>query len=114
MKLYFCSLQIPQIFYALQTSVQAVLLGAVVDTDWTTQGVSSKSRIETWPLGLPENSQVPDGKNASLAGDGRYLYLHGSFGLIKIGTGYGNTKKVHNTNFFEYCNLTAPLPPFFA
>lgn len=88
--------QIPQIFYNLQSSVQAVLLGAVVEANWTTQGVPSKSRIESWPLPLPPTisegmagSSVP-----SLAGDGQYLYIHGAFGLIKVGTGYKNTIKV--------------------
>lgn len=77
--------------------MQAVLVGAMVETDWTIQGVPSKSRIETWPLSLPvlaENSDSSASLVPSLAGDGCYLYAHGSFGLLKIGTGYGRTIKV--------------------
>lgn len=73
--------------------MQAVLLGAVVEADWITQGVPSKSRIETWSLPLPDGSEAGTGVS-SLAGDGRYLYAHGTFGLMKVGTGYSNTKRV--------------------
>ena len=75
--------------------MQAVLLGSVVEIDWTSQGVPSKSQIEAWPLSFPLD--LKDGGEEiepSLVGDGRYLYVHGKFGLMKVGTGYGNTKKV--------------------
>ena len=88
-------LQIPQIVYSLQKSVQAVLLGGVVESDWTNQGVPSKSLIETWSLA----SEVPIMSTSgsvqhSITGDGNYLFLHGSFGLLKIGSGYGNKERV--------------------
>ncbi len=85
--------QIPEIFYMLQSSVQAVLLGAVVETNWNRQGVLSKSLVEQWPLTVVSGE---GGANvaSSMASDGQYLYLHGSFGLMKIGSGYGNTTKV--------------------
>ena len=87
--------QIPQIFYNLQTSVQAVLLGTVVETDWLTQGIPSKSKIESWPLPLPSGDR-PDSDPVvpCLTGDGKYLYVHGAFGLMKVGTGYKNTIRV--------------------
>ena len=89
-------LQIPHIFFELQTSVQAVLLGAVMETDWSSQGVPAKSLIEQWSISLPNDSPVPPAKagEAAIAGDGQYLYVHGPFGLLKVGSGYGNTKKV--------------------
>lgn len=92
--------QIPQIFYALQGSVQAVLLGEVVETNWNCQGVPAKSIVELWPLNHPTGGEGGEGRReegtraAALASDGQYLYLHGSFGLLKVGSGYGNTKKV--------------------
>ncbi len=72
--------------------MQAVLLGAVVEINWNVQGVLSKSLVERWPLDVAsgETKAAP----SALASDGQYLYLHGSFGLVKVGSGYGNTKKV--------------------
>ena len=92
-------LQIPQIFYQLQSSVQAVLIGAVVEMDWNAQGIPSKSQLESWPLSLPASSSESSSSSSStsvpcLTGDGHYLYLHGHFGLLKVGTGYGRTIKV--------------------
>ena len=89
-------MQIPQIFFELQTSVQAVLLGAVMETDWSSQGVPDKSLVEQWSISLPCDSSVPSAKDnkAAIASDGQYLYVHGPFGLLKVGSGYGNTKKV--------------------
>ena len=87
-------LQIPQIFYDLQTSVQAVLIGAIVETDWSSQGVPAKSLVEQWPISLPDGSSVSPEGGAAIASDGQYLYVHGPFGLLKVGTGYSNTKKV--------------------
>ena len=103
--IFFCQLslnylQIPQIFFELQTSVQAVLLGAVMETDWSTQGVPVKSLAEEWSISLPDGlptttpSDKEDSEVAAIAGDGQYLYVHGPFGLLKVGSGYGDTKKV--------------------
>lgn len=71
--------------------MQAVLLGAVVETNWFEQGVTAASFMESWPLEGGEG--VEDG-GAALASDGQFLYLHGQFGLRKIGSGYSNTRKV--------------------
>ena len=87
------SLQIPEIFNMLQTCVQAVLLGGMVaDMDWSSKGILGKSCVEEWPLEgwSPQEKGVASG----MASDGLYLYLHGSHGLVKVGSGYGNTKKV--------------------
>lgn len=101
--LFICSpsFQIPQIFHSLQGSVQAVLLGGVVESDWTNQGVPARSMIESWPLQLnsdPKNTSNDGSVRPCITGDGRYLYLHGSCGLLKIGTGYGNTERVRYFN----------------
>ena len=80
--------------------MQAVLLGEVVETNWNCQGVPAKSIVELWPLNHPTGGEGGEGRGeegtraAALASDGQYLYLHGSFGLLKVGSGYGNTKKV--------------------
>lgn len=77
--------------------MQAVLLGAVLETDWTLQGVPANSKVETWTLSLPSPSgskSTSDKRGVSLTGDGHFLYLHGYFGLLKLGTGFGNTVKV--------------------
>lgn len=91
-------MQIPQIFFELQTSVQAVLLGAVMETDWSSQGVPVKSLVEQWSISLPSDSVRPSSTikadKAAIASDGQYLYVHGPFGLLKVGSGYSNTKKV--------------------
>ena len=94
------TLQIPQIFYSLQDSVKAVLLGSVVVTDWFEKGVPANSLVEEWKLGGVE------GGGAAVACDGRFLYLHGSFGLAKVGNGYGNTQKVCDCSVYSgICTL---------
>ena len=76
--------------HSLQTSVQAVLLGGIYDVDWLLKGVPSKSLVDTWPP-LTADKAGPAG---SITSDGRFLYLHGPFGLQKVGSGFGNTIKV--------------------
>ena len=85
-------LQIPEIFNMLQASVQAVLLGGTVaDMDWSNRGILTKSCVEQWPLKGWEGKK---GEVSRMASDGLHLYLHGAHGLVKLGSGYGNTKKV--------------------
>ena len=88
-------LQIPQIFYSLQDSVKAVLLGSVVEADWYDKGVPGKSLVEEWRLDLPAGKEGGEEGGMAVASDGQYLYVHGPFGLAKVGSGYGNTQKVH-------------------
>ena len=78
--------------------MQAVLLGAVVETNWSKQGVLAKSFVEQWSFddGLEGTLDGATKVASSLASDGQYLYIHGSFGLVKVGSGYGNSKKVWN------------------
>lgn len=92
------SVQIPQIFYSLQDSVKAVLLGCVAVADWFEKGVPIKSFVEEWTVNIPSEGapKEEEGRrsSAAVASDGRFLYIHGSFGLAKVGSGYGNTQKV--------------------
>lgn len=64
-----------------------------METNWNAQGVLSKSLVEQWPLSVTRAEGEAE-VASSVASDGQYLYLHGSFGLVKVGSGYGNTKKV--------------------
>ena len=91
--------QIPQIFYSLQDSVKAVLLGCVTVADWFEKGVPAKSFVEEWTISVPleeggEREEEGGRGGAAVACDGRFLYIHGSFGLAKVGSGYGNTQRV--------------------
>ena len=103
------ALQIPQIFYSLQDSVKAVLLGSVAVADWFEKGVPAKSFVEQWTLSIPtDEGRKEEGGGrggAAVACDGRFLYVHGSFGLAKVGSGYGNTQKVL-IRFFFNINMT--------
>ena len=59
-----------------------------METNWNSHGVLAKSLVESWTL-------KPAGEGGvAMASDGQYLYVHGPFGLCKVGSGYGNTKKV--------------------
>lgn len=104
-----CDFQIPQIFYSLQDSVKAVLLGSVVEANWYETGVPSKSLVEEWHLNIPlqEGKEGEGGGGGmAVASDGHFLYVHGPFGLAKVGSGYGNTQKVntHTCVYMYMCN----------
>ena len=87
--------------HCLQMSVQAVLLRGVCEVDWLLKGVPSKSLVDTWlPLAADQS-----GPAQSITSDGRFLYLHGSFGLQKVGSGFGNTVKVRGM----FVSLFGPL-----
>lgn len=105
--------QIPQIFYSLQDSVKAVLLGCVATADWFEKGVPTKSFVEEWTpsqLGSNEDGREGGGGGGSggpaVVSNGQYLYIHGSFGLAKVGSGYGNTQKVLYTYIVFHKMLT--------
>ena len=78
--------------------MQAVLLGGVFDADWYKRGVPRRSVTDQWIVdaALKSASSTSSGPIGSVASDGRFLYLHGSFGLLKIGSGYGTTVKVRS------------------
>ena len=97
---WLCVFQIPRCLTSLQQSIQAVLVGRVQMPDWLTHGIPREARFMSAHLlsdiRPSDCSAVPDnGDSESLASDGKYLYLHGAnFGLLKIGSGYGNTVMV--------------------
>ena len=68
------------------------MLGTLTESDWIQKGVLKKSLTDSWALGQPV--AVGDGPDASIATDSSYLYVHGPFGLLKVGLGYGSTVKV--------------------
>ena len=87
--------QVPDILKSLQVSVQAVLLRSLSETDWIHHGVTNKSLVDSWPLASSFVQAIDrDSPAAAIATDSKFLYIHGSFGLLKIGSGYGSTKKV--------------------
>lgn len=73
--------------------MKAVLLGSVVEANWYETGVPSKSLVEEWHLNIP-SGEGEGGAGMAVASDGHFLYVHGPFGLAKVGSGYGNTQKV--------------------
>ena len=56
--------------------------------------MASKSLVDKWPLPLAKPSHSPSSLIGSITSDARHLYVHGQFGLMKVGSGYGNTIKV--------------------
>ncbi|XP_011407139.1 PREDICTED: E3 ubiquitin-protein ligase MYCBP2-like, partial [Amphimedon queenslandica] len=86
-------LKVPDILRSLQVSVKAVLIGSPYDTDWFDQGIQTKSLVDKWPLPGLDHKPPSSSLVGSIATDSKYLYVHGSFGLMKIGSGYGNTIK---------------------
>ena len=80
-----------------------------MEANWLEKGVPAKSLVEDWTVNLPLEEGKREGGGGgggegeeeegermagAVASDGQYLYLHGPFGLAKVGSGYGNTKKV--------------------
>ena len=77
-----------------------------METDWSSQGVPVKSLVEQWSISLPGDSAImpsTEANKAAIASDGQYLYVHGAFSLLKVGSGYGNTKKVCVCVCMHYC-----------
>ncbi|KAK1123908.1 hypothetical protein K0M31_006938 [Melipona bicolor] len=85
------NIQMPCVLTSLQRSVQAVLLGKLARPDWITYGVPKCAKIYTCILKLRNeiNNIILNGR--SFVSDGKYLYLHTSKGLFKIGNGHGGT-----------------------
>ncbi|KAK9309341.1 hypothetical protein QLX08_000965 [Tetragonisca angustula] len=98
------NIQMPCVLTSLQRSVQAVLLGKLARPDWITYGVPKCAKIYTCTLKLPNeiNNIILNGR--SFVSDGKYLYLHTSRGLLKIGNGHGGTiwghVYVHKADFY--------------
>ena len=85
--------------------MKAALLGTVVEADWYEKGIPSKWLVESWSLNfsLREEKQGMAGKDCgtAVASDGKYLYVHGPFGLAKVGSGFSNTEKVGDEKMGE-------------
>ncbi|CAL1686165.1 unnamed protein product [Lasius platythorax] len=98
------NIQMPCVLTSLQRSVHAVLLGKLVRPDWITYGVPKCSKIYTSMLKLPNEMNNMVLNERSFVSDGKYLYLHTSRGLLKIGSGHGGTIwghiYVHKADFY--------------
>uniref|UniRef100_T1JCF5 RCR-type E3 ubiquitin transferase n=1 Tax=Strigamia maritima TaxID=126957 RepID=T1JCF5_STRMM len=90
-KLSLEEIEMPNILTSLQRSVHAVLLGKSFRPNWMMHGILKKCLIDSFPIRIFD--EVKDLANSAIASDGRFLYIHTSNGLYKIGTGYGNTIK---------------------
>jgi hypothetical protein len=80
---------------ALQRSIHALLIGRTSVPDWLTHGVPQGALVATATVSVdlrPSRAVGEQVNGMSLASDGCYLYLHGmGHGLVKIGSGFGNT-----------------------
>ncbi|XP_076385847.1 MYC binding protein highwire isoform X12 [Megachile rotundata] len=98
------NIQMPCVLTSLQRSVQAVLLGKLIRPDWITYGVPKSSKIYTSTLKLPNEINNITLNGRSFVSDGKYLYLHTSRGLLKIGSGHGGTiwghLYIHKADFY--------------
>ena len=92
-----CYSQIPAILTSLQRSVHAVLLGKTQPPDWLTRGIPEKAKVDSTVI--EELGIVTEAGRSTVASDGKFLYVHNSQGLHKIGTGFGNTMKVKTCHF---------------
>lgn len=94
----------PCVLTALQRSVHSVLLGKLARPDWITHGVPKSSKINMATLKLPNEMSNVVLNGRSFVSDGKYLYLHTSRGLLKIGSGHGGTiwghLYAHKTDFY--------------
>lgn len=110
----------PCVLTSLQRSVHAVLLGKLMRPDWITYGVPKCSKIYTSMLKLPNEMNNMILNERSFVSDGKYLYLHTSRGLLKIGSGHSGTIwghiYVHKADFYPteigwlgYANVSCTL-----
>lgn len=81
----------PFVLTSLQRSVHAVLLGKLVCPDWITHGIPRSSKVHSSVLKLPNELSNLSLNGRSFVSDGKYLYLHTNYGLLKIGNGHGGT-----------------------
>ncbi|RZF32322.1 hypothetical protein LSTR_LSTR001786 [Laodelphax striatellus] len=88
------NIAMPTVLASLQRSVHGVLLGKTIRPDWMTCGTPKSCLLMTYKVKIP----IDEGagyRNKALASDGKFLYLHNSHGLFKIGSGYGGSIKGH-------------------
>ncbi|VVC90679.1 unnamed protein product, partial [Leptidea sinapis] len=90
-------LQVPVNLTVLQKSVQQEVLGAPSRYFWLDYGVPHQCLVNSFPVDLPP--QLLSGSQElvirSFVSDGSYLFIFTSKGLVKIGSGYGNTIRQH-------------------
>lgn len=88
--------QIPCNVTTLQRSVQSVLVGAPARNQWLTMGVPQQALAGSFPVELPPPlAGAGELVVRALASDGCFLYVFTSKGLLKIGSGYGDTIRQH-------------------
>ena len=59
--------------------------------NWNEHGVQANSMVDSWNI---EGLSLPTDGQSAIASDGQWLYVHCAAGLLKLGSGYGGTKKV--------------------
>ncbi|XP_047524361.1 E3 ubiquitin-protein ligase MYCBP2 isoform X3 [Pieris napi] len=90
-------IQVPINLTMLQRSVQSIILGSPSRNLWLDYGVPHQCLVNSFPVDLP--AQLITGSQElvirSLVSDGCFLYVFTSRGLLKIGSGYGNSIRQH-------------------
>ena len=59
--------------------------------NWSEHGVQASSMVDSWKI---EDLVLPSDGRSAIASDGQWLYVHCAAGLLKLGSGYGGTRKV--------------------
>ena len=59
--------------------------------NWSEHGVQASSMVDSWKI---EDLILPSDGQSAIASDGQWLYVHCAAGLLKLGSGYGGTRKV--------------------
>ena len=70
-----------------------MLLKGIREVNWSEHGVQANSMVDSWNV---EGLTLPTDGHSAIASDGQWLYVHCAAGLLKLGSGYGGTKKVIN------------------
>ena len=50
--------------------------------------------VDSWKI---DDLLLPIDSHSAIASDGQWLYIHCAAGLLKLGSGYGGTRKVHSS-----------------
>ena len=59
--------------------------------NWSEHGVQASSMVDSWKI---DDLILPSDSQSAIASDGQWLYVHCAAGLLKLGSGYGGTRKV--------------------
>ncbi|XP_038216347.1 E3 ubiquitin-protein ligase highwire [Zerene cesonia] len=89
--------QVPMNLNMLQRSVQSIILGSPSRNLWLDFGVPHQCLVNSFPVDLPPLLTTGSQELVirSLVSDGCFLYVFTSKGLLKIGSGYGNSVRQH-------------------